>query len=217
MPVTTRFFDNLGLTRDSVALFWAKWCAFVIALAAMGTDISKVGIPESWAPYIAGIALFISVSSAQHRTSDLPGDSKGSVSASTTSRLPAVLLAIGLGAGGLLGLSTLPACHAPVTIVTEPGKIAYTADQIAVRVNELQNAAIQAEASGGMRTADTRLVVEFAVSANRTLRATPAGWQTTVATAWAETKKKLPAQTNPAIVAALGAVDVVLAAYGGVQ
>jgi len=71
--MTTALFSTLGLTRDSFWLFLAKWSAFVVALAAMGGEVTKVGIPATWAPYIAGIALFISVSSAQHRTSDLPG------------------------------------------------------------------------------------------------------------------------------------------------
>lgn len=112
-----------------------------------------------------------------------------------------------------VAVPVLPACHAPVTIETQAGKTAYTADQIVIRVNNLQNAAIQAEKTGGLPTATTRTIVEFAVSANRILKETPAGWQTTVAISWAEAKKRLSPITNAGVLAALDAVDIVLAAY----
>lgn len=75
MVLTTKFFDWLGLTRDSISLFWTKWLAFITALAGI-SDITKFGIPARFGPYIAGAALFIAVSSAQHRTSELPGAGK---------------------------------------------------------------------------------------------------------------------------------------------
>lgn len=105
------------------------------------------------------------------------------------------------------------ACHAPVSIQTPQGKAAYSADQIAIRVNELQNAAIQANAAGALPEATTRTIVKFAVSADTTLRAVPQGWQATVAQAWTAAKAALPPLTNPAVSAAVSAVDVVLAAF----
>ena len=77
----------------------------------------------------------------------------------------------------VLLLLSMPACHAPVTITTPQGQAAYTADQVAVRVNELQNAAIAAEANGGLPTATTRTIVSFAVSGDKILAQAPAGWQ----------------------------------------
>lgn len=120
----------------------------------------------------------------------------------------------------VLLLLTTPAalgCHAPVTVVTPAGQTAYTADQIVVRVNELQNAALAANGSGGLSIATTRLVVQFAVDADKILAAMPAGWQTTVVALWGQAKGQIPAKdlTNPALAAAISAVDVVLAAYGG--
>lgn len=111
------------------------------------------------------------------------------------------------------------ACHPPATIVTPEGRRAYTADQIVVRVNELQQAAMAAEAVGGLLTDPTRILVKFAVSANYTLQTLPAGWLATVTTAWRQTKQELPTLTNPAVVAAIAAVDVVLGvvADGGPQ
>jgi len=71
--VTSNVLAMFGVTRDSLALFWAKWVAFIVALAPMGVDVTKYGIPAKLVPFIQLAALFISVSSAQHRTSDLPG------------------------------------------------------------------------------------------------------------------------------------------------
>lgn len=112
---------------------------------------------------------------------------------------------------------SLSACAAPVTITTPQGKVAYTADQIVLRVNELQNAAIAANATvpPSLPTATTRIIVEFCVSADKTLAATPAGWQATLATGWNAAKAKIGTPSNPAIVSAMSALDVVLAAFGG--
>lgn len=121
---------------------------------------------------------------------------------------------------GLLALSgqvfLLTACATPVTVTTPQGNVAYTADQIVVRINELQNAAIAANAAvpPALPTATTRVIVQFCVTADKTLAATPAGWPATLLTAWTATKAQIPAQTNPSILAAISAVDVVL---GSVQ
>lgn len=111
----------------------------------------------------------------------------------------------------LMSLS-VSACHAPVTIVTPQGQTAYTADQIVVRVNELMNAAIAANASNALPTATTRTIVTFAVDADKVLASTPAGWPATLAVSWAAAKAQIGAVNNPAIVAAMSAVDVVIGA-----
>lgn len=107
------------------------------------------------------------------------------------------------------------ACSPPVTVQTTAGKAAFTADQVVLRVNELQAAAIQANANGALPTATTRLIVEFAVGADKTLKEAPNGWQATVSKAWAETKGKLPPITNPAISAAVQSFELALASFGG--
>lgn len=89
------------------------------------------------------------------------------------------------------------ACTPPPTIVTPQGKVAYTADQVAVRVNELQNAAIQANTQGGLDIATTRLIVKFCVAADQTLQTTPSGWQATLKASFAAFSKTLPATMNP--------------------
>ncbi len=51
---------------------------------------------------------------------------------------------------------SLPACQRPVTITTDAGKLAFTADQIVLRVNELQRAAIDANTRGILDIGTTR-------------------------------------------------------------
>lgn len=107
-------------------------------------------------------------------------------------------------------LFLMPACAPPVSVVTPQGQAAYKADQIVTRVNELQNAAIAANTSQQLSTDATRLIVEFCVGADKTLAQTPNGWQATVTIGWASLKASLPVITNPAVLAAIGAVDVLL-------
>ena len=120
----------------------------------------------------------------------------------------------------LVGLAGCAPKNAP--IVTPQGQTAYTADQIVIRVNELQATAIQAEANGGLPTNTTRVIVQFCVSADKTLAATPSGWGVTVAKAWDEAKANpalKPYLSNGYIAAAVALVDGVLAAFppGGGQ
>lgn len=111
-------------------------------------------------------------------------------------------------------LLTVPACHAPVTITTPQGQAAYTADQIGQRVNELENSAISAQGNGSLDLATAKLIVNFCVSADKTLAQAPAGWQAIVGKAWSELKTKLPPQSNPLVQTAISAVDAALAAVG---
>ena len=117
----------------------------------------------------------------------------------------------------VLVLSTSPllsACHAPVTITTAAGKTAYTADQIVMRIGELENAVIQANSTGALNTDTTRKIVEFCVSSAATLKSTPSGWQATVSAGWKQLKPVLAGVTNPALLATINAADVVLATLG---
>lgn len=121
----------------------------------------------------------------------------------------------------VLALSVTVACGAPATVVTPQGKIAYTADQIATRIGELEQAAIQAnttkDANGKPGIPDTTAIplVQFCISAEKTLKATPAGWQASVTTAWAEAKKAIPPADAQKLAVVIQSVDVVLAAVGG--
>jgi hypothetical protein len=116
----------------------------------------------------------------------------------------------------------LTACHAPITIITPQGKIAYTANEVLKRVQELQRATISAEATGGLPTPAARVLVTFCVETAKVVGALPDGWGATVAVMWGDAKKQLPLRylENPAILSAVSAVDVALAIFlpsGGVQ
>lgn len=121
-------------------------------------------------------------------------------------RIPVLLLTFALLAPAPLTL----ACAAPVTVTTPQGRAAYTADQVVVRVNELMHAAIRANAGGGLPEPTTRTIVEWAVATDKVLATAPAGWQALVAASWDTAKRKIGTPANPAIVAAMSAVDVVL-------
>lgn len=109
-------------------------------------------------------------------------------------------------------LATVPACvhPPPPTLTTIEGKRAYVADQISLRVNELQNVTIEAQGTNQISLDTARLIVQFCVDANYTLKSAPVGWQATLKTLWAKTKPNVIAIPNPAIKAALNTVDVML-------
>ncbi len=112
-----------------------------------------------------------------------------------------------------LALLSLPAC-APKTITDPQARVAYTASQIVQRVNELQNAAISANAGGALSLPATRLIVLFCVQADKALKDVPSGWQLTVQHSWADLKRQLPTITDRTIIGILNTVDVALATLG---
>lgn len=109
-----------------------------------------------------------------------------------------------------------PACNKKVTGATPIAQAAITADAVVVRVNELQAATIQycgpapQCAPGTLDTALARQIVQTSIALRQTLKAVPSGWQATVKAAWAQARPKFATVTNPAIVAALAAVDIVI-------
>lgn len=110
----------------------------------------------------------------------------------------------------LSGLLADVACSPKPPVLTPAGQAAYTADQVVVRVNELMNAAISAEAKGLLPRNTARTIVQFCTSADQTLAQVPSGWALTLRTAWTAAKQQLGPIQNTAIIAAMGAVDVVL-------
>lgn len=107
------------------------------------------------------------------------------------------------------------ACRAPVTITTPQGKVIYSANEVAKRVENLQTTVIAAEASKAIPTDVARVFVTFTVESAKVLRVVPQGWQVTVAVAWGEAKKQIPLKylNDPAIQVAVLAVDTVLAVW----
>ena len=118
------------------------------------------------------------------------------------------LVALVFCASVVSGFSVSSACnHAPPTLSPQ-GQVAFTADQAVVRVNELMNAAIQANATGGLDTPTTRVIMTFAVDADAVLAKTPNGWIATVQATWAKAK----ADPRVAVIAPTSPVGLLLAA-----
>ena len=115
----------------------------------------------------------------------------------------------------LFVLALASACTKTPPNLSPAGQAAFKADQIVLRVNELERAAIQANATGGLDLKTTGLVVKFCVDADKTLKAVPAGWQATVAAGWTALKRDIPTPTNPVVAAAFSAVDIAIATLGG--
>ena len=108
-------------------------------------------------------------------------------------------------------LSTTACASRPATIVTPAGKTAFAADQVVLRINELENAAIAANAQGALDIRTTRTIVQYAIRADTILKTVPQGWQTSLRVAWQQTKASLPATLTPTVQAAVAAVDAVIA------
>lgn len=115
-------------------------------------------------------------------------------------------------------LVSAPACAKKVTGATPVANAALAADAVVIRVNELQAATIQycgpapQCAPGTIDTQLARLIVSTSIDLRQTLKAVPAGWQATVKQAWAQARPKFATVTNPAIVAALAALDLAVGA-----
>lgn len=108
------------------------------------------------------------------------------------------------------------ACSKKATPETPKAGSALTADAIVVRVNELQATVIQlcgpqpACAPDTISTALARDIVQTCIDLRTTLKAVPDGWQATARTAWMRAKPRFVGVTNPAIQAAISAVDALL-------
>lgn len=118
----------------------------------------------------------------------------------------------------LLCLLAFAGCNKQVTGATPMANAAIAADAVVIRVNELQAATIQycgpapQCAPGTIDTQLARQIVETSIALRQTLKAVPAGWQATVKSAWKQARPKFASIQNPAIVAALAAVDLAVGA-----
>ena len=125
-------------------------------------------------------------------------------------------------AASIIGVGcTAPACATKLQVQTPDGaqpadqgtKNAYTADQVVIRLQELQIAAMQAEDAGKLDRNTTRTIVTFTTDAARTLKATPGGWYPTVSKAWEQAKRDVPQASLPQVQVYWSAVDIALASF----
>lgn len=135
-------------------------------------------------------------------------------------------VALGLGASAIakavipfVVATTLAmtACAPPPTIQTEPGKRAWQANQVLQRVEELQETAIQAEASGALPTATAKVIVQFTVTAAKTCQAYQQGWEKALAAAYTSAKAQIPASvlTKSEVAFALGMIEGIIRSLNG--
>jgi hypothetical protein len=114
----------------------------------------------------------------------------------------------------------LSASCAKVTPATPKAGAAIKADAVVIRVNELQAAVIDycgpapQCAPNTIPTNTAHDVVKTLMDVRSVLKATPQGWQASAKEGWAVAKARLVGVTNPAIVAAMAAVDSLI---GGLQ
>lgn len=88
---------------------------------------------------------------------------------------------------------SLVACAKPTSIQSPEATRAWQANQVLIRVAEVQAAAIQAEASGALKTADTRIIVQATVTIAKAAKDAPEGWPKVALTALQQAKAQLPA------------------------
>ncbi len=107
---------------------------------------------------------------------------------------------------------TLSACP-PKSVTTPQGKTAYTADQVAKVVGALQDTVIQANSATPPAIPDSTAIpfVQATRAILLTLKATPAGWQATVATAWHAAEQRVPSADLQKFQSYFTAVDVAVA------
>jgi len=109
----------------------------------------------------------------------------------------------------LVALFLVGCTHNP-NVTTPAGKANQAALAISTRVGELQEAAISANASGGLSDADAVTVVKFTVAAQKTLKATPDGWRVTVQTGYTAMKLALSQSVKTKLAVALATLDALL-------
>jgi len=69
---TTWIYQQLGLTRNSLALFWTKWVSFCCLAVTLGVDLTAdYGWPVWLVRLVQLTAVLTMGSAAQHRTSAL--------------------------------------------------------------------------------------------------------------------------------------------------
>jgi len=169
------------LTRDS-ALWWIGMCSALVLYLANAPTMNA----WTYAQWLQFAGFVLATLSAKLATSPLPGAAKGLGSVDMSKRPPpAVVLPF------LLALA-LSACVAPVSVQTPEGKRAWQANEVVTRIGAVQAMAIQAEATGGLTTAQARVIVTYCVASAKVAKTYPKGWEQTVLVGFREMKAQLP-------------------------
>jgi len=94
---------------------------------------------------------------------------------------------------------------------------AFSADQVVIRLGELQDTAIAANANGTLLDKDAIAIVKFTVAGAKTAKTVPSGWRQTLRASWTELKASgVGAGAGPGLAAIRAAFAAVDALLGGV-
>lgn len=96
-----------------------------------------------------------------------------------------------IGGALIFALVLTSAGCAPKSIQTPEGKAAYTANEVLIRVGELQKAAIHANQDGALSDANAVAIVGYTVDSAEVLRAVPSGWYGPVSKGYHALRKRL--------------------------
>ncbi len=209
---------------------WSKEPTMILAVVSAGLAMGmgfglpvtpqQMGLIMAFAAAVLGLINRAQVTSPQTLQDMTPATLAKAQDAAqpvkdTIRKLPVVLLVCVLGFG-----STAASCPKKVTGDTPIATAALTADAIVIRVNELQATVIQACGPApqcqpnSLSTPLARDLVQTCIDLRTVLRATPYGGPAAARAAWAQARPRFKTVTNPAIVAALVALDTYL---GGIQ
>lgn len=198
------------MTLNSDSIVWTLGLIACVLAFLVGVSDAFPPTVNLWLKIVSGVVgavLLYLKNSPLPRTPWTNAQRAANNGAGTTpTNIVTLLLAAVLGVG-------LATCAPKMLVLTPQGQVAYTATEIGKRIGELGDAAISASKNGSLPDTISVPIVLFCYHTLKTLEETPNGWQQTVATAWASLKATIGAPTNPALAAAWGAVDVILAAF----
>ena len=193
------------MTRDS-------WLLPLTVAASVLGYLLTVPAPTAWsyADWLRALLVVLGLVAAQLGRSPLPGAPKTPPSDTITRAILPFLLAAGL----------LSCAKPPASLQSPEAQRAWQANEVVTRIGEVQRVAIQAEATGGLTTAQARVVVTFCVASATVAKQYPKGWEQTVLAGFLQMKAQLPPavlQSSP-VTYTLAILEGMLAALaGGIQ
>jgi len=98
---------------------------------------------------------------------------------------------------------------------TPEGRQAYYQNEVLIRIERLQTAAIDANAKSALPDAVAIPIVRFTVGAAKVIRTSPQGWLASVTVAWNEAKAAIPPPIATTYEAYILAIDTILATVRG--
>lgn len=117
----------------------------------------------------------------------------------------------------ILAVALLAACVPPPSLQTPEGRAAWSANQLLLRVGELQGAAIEANAVNGadgkplLAEGTTRRIDQVCRAIAESVKAHPSGWQHQVAVLYADLKATMKPEEMARFAIIISSIDIVIA------